>query len=220
MAPECVLICEGKSWQEAVGLPAISRLSDSVDLMGTAMAQDCAGSLTYRWEAGDGSAPEWRSDLTAYHYPEPGTYTWRFTVWAGTTACSDIGEIQVLADEKLVVLDGSTPLADGQTSAVDFGAVVVRGPGATRTFTVRNDGGYPIDLGAVTVPAGYTVVDGLTGPLAGGAADTFTVRLESAVLGPHAGSIEFWASAQHGGYFSFPVTGVVRPPRRPIRRHL
>ena len=44
----------------------------------------------------------------------------------------------------------------------DFGIVVQGSPAISRTFTVRNDGTATLTLGAVTVPAGFTLTEGLS----------------------------------------------------------
>ena len=63
-------------------------------------------------------------------------------------------------------------------------------------FTVRNDGGSTLTLGAVTVPTGYTLTEGLSTTLMPGASDTFTVQLDTAVAGTKAGDISFCAQRQ------------------------
>ena len=82
-------------------------------------------------------------------------------------------------------------IADGDTTPsatddTDFGTVVQAGPTISRTFTVRNGGSATLTLGAVTVPAGFTLTEGLSGSLAPGASDTFTVRLDTRRSGPRA----------------------------------
>ena len=64
-------------------------------------------------------------------------------------------------------------------------------PAISRTFTVRNDGTATLTLGAVTVPTGFTLTEGLSTSLAPGASDTFTVRLDTATVGTKSGEISF-----------------------------
>src|SRR5205085_11685603 len=77
-----------------------------------------------------------------------------------------------------VTYNGGVNIADGQTSpAIDFGAV---DQGAARpqvTFLVRNTGTQTLTLGAVNVPGGFNLVEGLSTSLAVGASDTFTVEM-------------------------------------------
>jgi len=63
------------------------------------------------------------------------------------------------------------------------------GTAISSVFTVRNDGVAALTLGAVPVPAGYTLTQDLFANLAASTSDTFTVRLDSAVVGtPSEGS--------------------------------
>ncbi|HRK31702.1 MAG TPA: GH25 family lysozyme [Tepidisphaeraceae bacterium] len=110
------------------------------------------------------------------------------------------------------VLQGATAIADGQTSAIDFGTVTPGGATSSITFTVRNDGQQRLNLGTVTVPAGYTITEGLSTSLLAGASDTFTVRLDSAVAGVKAGSISFSTNDPTANPFDFAVTGIVGTP--------
>ena len=56
---------------------------------------------------------------------------------------------------------GSTNIADNSTTPVNFGSVVQGQTGPSVTFTVRNDGGQILNLSGLSVPAGYTITDGL-----------------------------------------------------------
>ena len=126
----------------------------------------------------------------------------------------DVGQCQ-LAPE-ITVLAGTTVIADGQTAAVSFGTVVHGGGGTSRTFNVRNDGGGILTLGAVSVPEGYTLTEGLAATLASGQSDVFTVRLDAASQGTKSGQISIVTGDADENPFSFAVTGKVNPP--PPRR--
>jgi hypothetical protein len=63
---------------------------------------------------------------------------------------------------------GSGDIADGTTTAVNFGSVNQGVTGPTRTFTVFNDGTGPLTIGSLAVPAGYKVIDTQVGPIAAG----------------------------------------------------
>jgi len=80
------------------------------------------------------------------------------------------------ADPEVTVLGNGVSISDGDGSAsladhTDFGSVVQGGASLSRTYTVRNDGGSTLTLGAVTVPAGFTLTEGLSGSLASGASE-------------------------------------------------
>jgi P pilus assembly chaperone PapD len=107
---------------------------------------------------------------------------------------------------------GPDNISDRQPTPIDFGSVVQGQTGPSRTFTVRNDGGQTMTLGAVTLPVSYTLTEPLSTSLAPGASDTFTVRLETTFLGTRSGDITFTNNDSNENPFSFPVTGMVTPP--------
>jgi uncharacterized delta-60 repeat protein len=124
------------------------------------------------------------------------------------------------AGPEVTVLGHGVSIADGDTtpSATDgtsFGSVVQGTPAISRTFTVRNEGGATLTLGTVTVPAGFTLTEGLSGSLAPGASDTFTVQLETATVGTKSGAISFATNDSDENPFHFQITGVVTLPGEP-----
>ncbi len=117
---------------------------------------------------------------------------------------------------EITVLGNGVSIADGDTSprtadGTDFGKVAVGSSPITRTFTVRNDGGGTLTLGTVTLPTGFTLVEGLPASLAPGASDTFTVRLDTAVAGTKTGDITFTTNDPNESPYNFRITGVVGP---------
>ncbi len=67
-------------------------------------------------------------------------------------------------------------------------------------------------LGAVTVPAGYTVTGGLSTSLAVGESDTFTIRLDTVMAGTNAGDVSFCVNDADENPFNFRITGIVLAP--------
>jgi len=112
----------------------------------------------------------------------------------------------------LDVNDGdSTPTPTDGTS---FGSVVQGDAGIVHTFFVRNDGLTTITLSNLILPAGFTVVEGLRETIIPGAADMFTVQLDSTTIGSKGGQIAFTANGS-ASPFSFAVTGEVSAPDIP-----
>ena len=118
----------------------------------------------------------------------------------------------VTGPPEITVLAGATPITDGQVTPVTIGPAVQGAAPPSKTFTVRNDGGATLTLGAVGVPAGFTLAEGLAGSLAPGASDTFTVRLDTAVVGAKGGEVSFSNDDSDENPFNFPVAGDVLPP--------
>ncbi len=112
----------------------------------------------------------------------------------------------------IAISDGDT--TPSTTDGTNFGSVARGRTPISRTFTVRNDSLVTLTLGMVTLPTGFTLVEGLSGSLAQGASDTFTVRLDTAVAGTKSGDIRFSNNDANGGDgvenpFNFRITGIV-----------
>ncbi len=122
---------------------------------------------------------------------------------------------------EITVLGNGLSIADGDTTPTpvdytDFGGVMQGNLPIPRTFTVRNDGGGTLTLGAVTVPAGFTLTEGLSSSLAPGTSDTFTVQLDTEVVGEKTGDISFTNNDADRGDgienpFNFRIFGYVAP---------
>jgi cyclophilin family peptidyl-prolyl cis-trans isomerase/uncharacterized protein YkwD len=116
-----------------------------------------------------------------------------------------------------VTVFGLTDIANNDASpsrakGTDWGSVGQGRPVLRQTFTVRNDGGSPLTLGPVALPAGYTLIEGLAPSIAPGSSDTFTVRLDTAAAGTYKGIISFATNDPDEAPFGFAVTGRVNPP--------
>jgi subtilisin-like proprotein convertase family protein len=132
-----------------------------------------------------------------------GYSVWEFEVYGGGAAAP---EIEVTGNGISIADGDTTPSA---TDYTDFGTIVQAGPTVSRTFTVYNSGSATLTLGAVTVPAGFTLTEGLSGSLAPGASDTFTVRLDNATVGTKSGDISFNTNDGDENPFNFRITGTV-----------
>ena len=127
----------------------------------------------------------------------------------------------LLAGPEILVQGNGLSIADNDTTPsttddTDFGSAVQGGSSISRVFTVRNDGTDPLTLGAVTVPTGYSLTEGLAASLAPGASDTFTVRLDTASVGTKSGEISFATDDSDENPFNFQITGqVTEPPAFP-----
>ena len=83
------------------------------------------------------------------------------------------------------------------------------GTAISPVFTVRNDGFAALTLGAVPVPAGYTLTHNLSASLAASTSDTFTVRLDSAVVGTRSEGSSFSTDDSDENPFNLRITGQV-----------
>jgi CSLREA domain-containing protein len=142
---------------------------------------------------------------------------------------ADIGAVeltQLSTAPEVAVHFGAQNIDDGDTTpstneGSDFGSVMQGAAGVSRTFTVRNDGNATLTLGSVSVPAGFTITEGLSTSIAPGGNDTFTVRIDTATVGTKSGQISFSTNVSGKDPFNFSVQGTVNsntPTNGPTQR--
>jgi hypothetical protein len=134
----------------------------------------------------DSTFGQWSSNSSPFVGPEI-TVTW------GTAGIAD---------------DGTTPSAGDGT---DFGIATQGGTSVQRAFTVINSGDSILTLGAVDLPSGFTLVEGLATSIAPGNFDTFTVQLDTAMIGAKSGQIAFTTNDPDENPFVFTIAGTVNP---------
>ncbi len=110
---------------------------------------------------------------------------------AGTNGyVSNLNWLQVRSETPTIaVSSGGTSITKGQSSAIDFGTVPFGSNEPTRTFTVTNRGNGTLTLGVPSLPAGFSLLEGLNSTLAPGASDTFTVGMDTSGHGSYAGTV-------------------------------
>ncbi|MBI1336224.1 MAG: choice-of-anchor D domain-containing protein [Phycisphaera sp.] len=115
-------------------------------------------------------------------------------------------EVEVRGNN-IVITDGDlTPATNDFTN---FGTIYQNGQPLSKTFTVYNDGTADLNTSNLTVPAGYTVTEGLSATIPAGSADTFTVQLGVGSLGVKSGQISFVTNDSNENPYNFAITGTV-----------
>lgn len=109
----------------------------------------------------------------------------------------------------IAVALGGTDIPDNSTKPIDFGSVNQNAAAPTQTFTVTNAGSGNLNIASVTVPAGFTLVEGLSSTIAPGASDTFTVRLDTTSAGAKGGDITISSNDPDEDPFNFAISGTV-----------
>lgn len=87
-SPPCWLSCSAQA-SPTSGSPPLA-----VSFSGSAQVQYCTAAPSFDWDFGDGSAHSGAASLS-HTYTSDGVFTWRLTVTAGSSSCTQQGEIAV-----------------------------------------------------------------------------------------------------------------------------
>ncbi|MEG5000562.1 FG-GAP-like repeat-containing protein, partial [Microcoleus sp. B4-D4] len=138
----------------------------NVALSGTANAADFTGtiptSITIPAGQTTGSFTVNVNDDPLVEGSETGTFTISTPssgITLGTTTTGDVAitDNDVTPLPEIQVLDGTTDIADGTASTIDFGSALIGGT-LTKTFTVQNLGTAVLNLSNLTLPTGFSLV--------------------------------------------------------------
>ncbi|SKA75986.1 Sugar lactone lactonase YvrE [Prosthecobacter debontii] len=128
------------------------------------------------------------------------------------------GEIEsftTYTEPAINVYDGATTsapvLSQPQTTTIDFGIMAIA-TDTVRQFTISNDGGWPLTVSSIDVPAGYTYT-GTISVIPPGESRTFSVTITAASAGIYSGNVVVSCDDPTRLSFVFPITGKkVNPP--------
>src|SRR6185436_19046997 len=92
--------------------------------------------------------------------------------------------------------DGATATAgpiviDGRTTPINLGTLAQGAAGIQRTFTLSNLGDAPLTITPLPPPNGFSVITPLPASIAPNGTASFTVQLDSAVVGAKFGEVRF-----------------------------
>lgn len=123
-------------------------------------------------------------------------------------------EIEVSGNSVVITNGDATP---SLTDHTDFGSTVQGGGTISRVFRVTNIGTANLNVGTVTVPTGFTLVDGLPLSILPGIGnyDEITIRLDDSVVGTKSGNVSFSTDDSDENPFTFAISGVVSAPPPP-----
>ena len=127
---------------------------------------------------------------------------------------------QVTADairiERVADLPATLPVLNvyppnqASDGSVSFGTAFVGETGVNETFTVTNSGTANLTLGAITVPSGFSLVDGFgSSTLTPGQSTTFTLQMVTSVTGVYSGVVSFASNDPNVPSYQVTVSGYV-----------
>ncbi|MDF5708755.1 MAG: choice-of-anchor D domain-containing protein [Nostoc sp. S4] len=133
-------------------------------------------------------------------------------------AVIDIGAYEApiikIPTPEIQVLDGKVDIADGSTTAINFGEAIV-GNTLTKTFTINNTGTAALNLNNLKLPNGFSLVGTLPTSVAANASTNITVALNTATPGSYGGSLILSNNDSNESPFDFAIGGTVKPAPTP-----
>jgi Ca2+-binding RTX toxin-like protein len=146
----------------------------------------------------------------SFHTNDPSNATITFGLTGEIDAPVTIPNLRVTLDTAVI--------SDGASSPILFPSVITGQTGVSRIFKVTNTGTGALSISNLTLPAGFTLVNGLGASIDPGANDTFSVRLDSSLPGVHQGNITFNTNVSGHATFNFAIKGTVQSPRVTVLR--
>ncbi|MEG4345000.1 choice-of-anchor D domain-containing protein, partial [Microcoleus sp. A003_D6] len=122
--------------------------------------------------------------------------------------------VTATAAPEIQVLDGTTDIADGTTSAIDFGSALIGGT-LNKTFTVKNLGTAALNLSNLTLPTGFSLVGTLPTTVAAGASANLQVQVDTATAGNKTGTLQFVNDDSDENPFDFAISASVTATATP-----
>jgi len=124
-----------------------------------------------------------------------------------TVATAGTPEINVTGNGNNIANLDTTPVL---TDFTDFGGTSVGIP-LSRTFFIQNLGASDLTLGAITVPAGFTITTTPASPITAGNNDDLTIECTAAAFGTYAGTVSIVNNDSSENPYEFDITCNVNP---------
>ncbi|MEA5627548.1 choice-of-anchor D domain-containing protein [Nostoc sp. UHCC 0251] len=160
----------------------------------------------------------WTNITVALNTNTPGTYGGRFSLTNNDPDESPFdfaisGIVKPAPTPEIQVLNGTVDIADGSTTAIDFGNVAF-GSTATKTFTIKNTGTATLNLSNLKLPNGFSLVGTLPYSVAANTSKSITVALNTntPTPGTYGGSFSLTNNDSDESLFDFAISGTVKAP--------
>jgi predicted outer membrane repeat protein len=112
---------------------------------------------------------------------------------------------------EIQVLDATTEIVDGNTTALNFGSTTVGTP-VVKAFTIKNTGTGELNLSNLQLPTGFSVVGEVPATVAVGGETQLQIKLDAAASATPTGEISFATNDSDENPFNFSVSGTVTNP--------
>jgi Ca2+-binding RTX toxin-like protein len=116
------------------------------------------------------------------------------------------GTVTTTPTPEIEVLENTTDIADGSTTALDFGSTTVGTP-VTKSFTINNTGTANLNLSNLQLPTGFSIVGTLPATVAAGASQTLQIQLDATAAGTATGELSFTTNDSDENPFNFAISG-------------
>ncbi|MBD2561351.1 MULTISPECIES: choice-of-anchor D domain-containing protein [Nostoc] len=148
----------------------------------------------------------------------PGTYAGSFSLTNNDSDESPFdfaisGTVKPAPAPEIQVLNGTVNIADGSTTAINFGNVAF-GSTVTKTFTIKNIGTAALNVSNLKLPDGFSLVGTLPYTVAANTSKSITVALNTntPTPGTYAGSFSLTNNDSDESPFDFAISGTVKAP--------
>ncbi|MEH2194144.1 MAG: choice-of-anchor D domain-containing protein [Nostoc sp.] len=150
----------------------------------------------------------------------PGTYSGALTLGNNDSNESPFdfaisGTVKPVPSPEIQVLNGTVDIADGSTTAINFGDVIT-GNSLTKAFTINNTGTAALNLTNLKLPDGFSLVGTLPTSVAANASTTITVALNTTTPGTYSGALTLGNNDSNESPFDFAISGTVKPKTQVI----
>ncbi|MCC5660534.1 choice-of-anchor D domain-containing protein [Nostoc sp. XA010] len=160
----------------------------------------------------------WTDIRVALDTKTPGTYSGRFNLINNDPDESPFdfaisGKVKPAPTPEIQVLNGTVDIADGSTTAIDFGNVTF-GSTVNKTFTIKNIGTATLNLSNLKLPNGFSLVGAFPYTVAANDSRSITVALNTntPTPGTYGGSFSLTTNDSDESLFNFAISGTVKPP--------
>jgi len=160
----------------------------------------------------------WTDIRVALDTKTPGTYSGRFNLINNDPDENPFdfaisAKVKPAPTPEIQVLNGTFDIADGSTTAIDFGNVTF-GSTVTKTFTIKNIGTATLNLSNLKLPNGFSLVGAFPYTVAANDSRSITVALNTntPTPGTYSGSLSFTTNDIDESLFDFAISGTVKPP--------